>query len=80
MYYLGVEGDNTMFRKFCIAVIMALALMSPVYGVKPDKPHDKPKPVAVPENWSVSDSLIFSAAALLAFATLTRLKVLRPPV
>lgn len=71
-----------MFRKFCIAVIMTLALMSPVYGAKP---HDQPKqpdkrPVAVPENWRVSDTLIFSAAALLAFGTLSRLKVLRPPV
>jgi hypothetical protein len=72
-----------MFRKFCIAVIMALALMSPAYDAKPHdqpKPQNKPKPVAVPENWSVSDSLIFSAAALLAFGTLAGLKVLRPPV
>lgn len=63
-----------MFRKFCLASIMALALMSPASA----KPHDKPKPVAVPEAWGVSDTLIFSAAALLLFGSLARVKVLRP--
>jgi len=70
-----------MFRKFCVAFIAALALISPAYGAKPHhKRSDERKSVSVPENWGVPDSLVFSAAALLAFATLARLKVLRPPV
>jgi hypothetical protein len=72
-----------MFRKFWVASIMALALISPAYGKPHDKrkpipvPDDKRKPIAVPENWGVSDSVVFSVGALLAFVTLARLKVLR---
>ena len=88
---MWVRRTIWMFRKSCVAAVMALALMSPAFGAKShdklqreDKPklqqEDKPKPVAVPENWRVSDTLVFSAAALLAFGTLARLKVLRPYV
>jgi hypothetical protein len=44
----------------------------------PGKPKHHKDPDAVPENWGLSDVLGFSALALLAFAVLTHLKVLRP--
>ena len=80
---MWVRRTIWMFRKSCVAAVMALALMSPVYGAKPhdkNNPHRKVEPIAVPESWSISDPLIFSTAALLAFGTLARLKVLRPYV